>query len=88
MRSSSFNSTLIFIRMAKFTETTIISIANTPTGLDQAMPGQQAVALQAPSAGELAELAISATNSEQNVMGELRVLIALVSVRLRIVASC
>lgn len=41
------------------------------------MPGQQAVALQAPSAGELAELAISATNSEQNVMGELRVLIAL-----------
>jgi hypothetical protein len=52
------------------------------------MPGQQAVALQAPSAGELAELAISATNSEQNVMGELRVLIALVSVRLRIVASC
>lgn len=41
------------------------------------MAGQQAVALQAPSAGELAELAISATNSEQNVMGELRVLIAL-----------
>jgi hypothetical protein len=74
--------------MAKFTEATIISIVNTPTGLDQAMAGQQAVALQAPSAEELAELAISAINSEQNVMGELRVLIALVSVRLRIVAGC
>ncbi len=74
--------------MAKFTEATIISIVNTPTGQDQAMAGQQAVALQGPSAGELAELAISATNSEQNVMGELRVLIALVSVRLRIAAGC
>jgi hypothetical protein len=57
-------------------------------GLGQAMAGQQAMALPAPSAGELAELAISATNSEQNVMGKLRVLIALVSVRLRIVAGC
>ena len=57
-------------------------------GLDQAMAGRQAMALQATSAGELAELAISATNSEQNVMGKLRVLIALVSVRLRIVAVC
>jgi hypothetical protein len=79
---------LIFIRMAKFTEATIISIVNIPTGLDQAMAGRQAMALQAKSAGELAELAISATNSEQNVMGKLRVLIALVSVRLRIVAGC
>jgi hypothetical protein len=52
------------------------------------MAGRQAMALQAKSAGELAELAISATNSEQNVMGKLRVLIALVSVRLRIVAGC
>jgi hypothetical protein len=78
----------MFIRMAKFTGATIISIVNTPMGRGQAMAGQQAMALLAPSAGELAELAISATNSEQNVMGKLRVLIALVSVRLRIVGGC
>jgi hypothetical protein len=73
----------MFIKMAKFTAATIISIASTRTGLGQEMAGQQAMAPRAPSAEESAEPAISATSSEQNVMGKLLALTALVSLRLQ-----
>jgi hypothetical protein len=74
----------MFIRMVKFTEAIIISIVNTPTGKDQVMAGRRAMVPRAQFAGGLAEPATSAINSGQNVMGKVLVLIALVSLRLRI----
>ncbi len=81
---SSFNSTSMFIRMAKFTEAITISIVSIRTVLGQAMAGRQAMVPRAQFAEGSAEPATSATNSEQNATGKVLALIASVSPRLRI----
>lgn len=70
----------MFTRMARYTECRIKNTASTRMGLGQ-RGGQVAMVLRDPSVGGLAELAISATNSEQNVTVKVHVHTASVSIQ-------
>jgi hypothetical protein len=76
---------LTFTKIPKFTEVTMLNIDNTHiTELEQWAPVgelQMGMARLAQYGGESAELAISATNSGQNVTARALVLTALVSFR-------
>jgi hypothetical protein len=78
---STNSSTLMFIRMGKFTEITILNIVNIHTGLRREVAGM-AMVPRAQFAGGSAELVISATSSEQNVTAKALAPTASVGVRL------